>query len=64
MNTRLTVVAVIAFAMTVAPCRAEKPLKDYSFIRGVNYGMNGDQPAGAPWREQRRIHSAIREESS
>jgi hypothetical protein len=33
----------IGLAMTVEIARAEKPLKDYSFIRGVNYGMYGDQ---------------------
>ncbi len=29
--------------VTVWPARAEKPLKDYSFIRGINHGMQGDQ---------------------
>ena len=29
--------------MAVGPARAEKPLKDYSHIRGVNYGMQGEQ---------------------
>lgn len=43
MKTPLAFFAVIALAMAVAPASAEKPLKDYSFIRGVNYGMNGDQ---------------------
>ena len=33
--------AILAVAASVA--RAEKPLKDYSFVRGVNYGMMGDQ---------------------
>jgi len=33
------VVLVVAAGLA----RADKPLKDYSFIRGVNYGMNGDQ---------------------
>lgn len=43
MKTRLAVWGRIAFALAVVPAQAEKPLKDYSFIRGVNYGMNGDQ---------------------
>lgn len=43
MKTRLAVLGGIAFALAVVPAQAEKPLKDYSFIRGVNYGMNGDQ---------------------
>ena len=43
MKTRLAALLAIAFAMAALPARAEKPLKDYSFIRGVNYGMNGDQ---------------------
>jgi endo-1,4-beta-mannosidase len=33
----------ITFVLTASLARAEKPLKDYSFIRGVNYGMYGDQ---------------------
>jgi hypothetical protein len=43
MNTRLATLAAVAFALAVGPARAEKPLKDYSFIRGVNYGMTADQ---------------------
>jgi hypothetical protein len=43
MKIRLAVFAGIALAVAVGPARAEKPLKDYSFIRGVNYGMQGDQ---------------------
>jgi hypothetical protein len=43
MKTRLTFLAGVALALAVFPALAEKPLKDYSFIRGVNYGMNGDQ---------------------
>ncbi len=43
MKTRLALFAGIALAIAVAPALAEKPLKDYSFIRGVNYGMMGDQ---------------------
>ena len=35
--------AGIVLAVAVGPAWAEKPLKDYSFIRGVNYGMYGDQ---------------------
>lgn len=33
---------VIAIAFAISPARAEKPLKDYSFIRGVNHVMTGD----------------------
>jgi hypothetical protein len=40
---RLAVYLVIGLAVIVGSARAEKPLKDYSFIRGINYGMNGDQ---------------------
>src|ERR1039458_6739766 len=43
MKTRLGLLAGIVLAMAVRPALAEKPLKDYSFIRGVNYGMTGDQ---------------------
>ncbi len=43
MKTHLAVFAGIVLVMTVGSARAEKPLKDYSFIRGVNYDMQGDQ---------------------
>src|ERR1035441_3370404 len=43
MNMRLAILAAMAFALATGPARAEKPLKDYSFIRGVNYGMTADQ---------------------
>jgi hypothetical protein len=43
MKTRCAVLAAVAFAAAVGPARADRPLKDYSFIRGVNYGMNADQ---------------------
>jgi hypothetical protein len=43
MKRRLAMSIGIALAVTVGPARAEKPLKDYSFIRGVNYGMQGDE---------------------
>ena len=43
MKTRLALFSVIVLAVAVGPARAEKPLKDYSFIRGVNHGMQGDQ---------------------
>ena len=33
----------IPLAAAVGPAQAEKPLKDYSFIRGVNCGMAADQ---------------------
>ena len=42
MNTRHGVLAGIAVAAAICPLWAEKPLKDYSFIRGVNYGMYAD----------------------
>ena len=32
----------IAIALAAGGARAEEPLKDYSFIRGVNHGMNAD----------------------
>ncbi len=35
--------AIIALTAVILPCNAEKPLKDYSFVRGVNYGMYSDQ---------------------
>jgi hypothetical protein len=34
--------AAIAVALAIVPAHAAKPLKDYSFIRGVNYGAMGD----------------------
>ena len=34
---------IAGLAVGIGAARAEKPLKDYSFIRGVNYGMGGDQ---------------------
>jgi hypothetical protein len=43
MKTRLALLVGIALAIALVPALAEKPLKDYSFIRGVNYGMYGDQ---------------------
>ena len=43
MKVRVALLAAIALAVAVASARAEKPLKDYSFIRGVNYSMNGDR---------------------
>jgi len=42
MKISLAVIAGMVLAAAVDPARAEKPLKDYSFIRGVNYGMQGD----------------------
>jgi hypothetical protein len=42
MKTRFAVIAGFVLAVSVGSVRAEKPLKDYSFIRGVNYGMQGD----------------------
>lgn len=43
MSTRFMTLLALAFAVITVTARAEKPLKDYSFIRGVNYGMYGDQ---------------------
>jgi hypothetical protein len=43
MKNRLALIAAIALAVAVVQASAEKPLKDYSFIRGVNYGINSDQ---------------------
>ena len=43
MKTHLTLLAASALALAVLPAWAEKPLDDYSFIRGVNYGMYADQ---------------------
>ena len=34
--------AAIALAFAIGTARAEKPLKDYGFIRGVNHVMTGD----------------------
>jgi len=42
MTTRTTFLIGIAFALAAGPARAEEPLKDYSFIRGVNYHMTDD----------------------
>ena len=44
MKARLAIWLGVSLAAAVGPAWAEKPLKDYSFIRGVNYGMNADQP--------------------
>ncbi len=43
MKTCVAVLAGLAIAISAGTARGEKPLKDYSFIRGVNYGMYGDQ---------------------
>jgi hypothetical protein len=43
MKLRLTVLLGTIFVLAVGSAYAEKPLKDYSFIRGVNYGIQGDQ---------------------
>lgn len=43
MKIRLAILVALGFAVSVGTARGEKPLKDYSFIRGVNYGMDGDQ---------------------
>ncbi len=43
MNRRLTILAGMAIVLAAGLAWAEKPLKDYSFIRGVNYGMQADQ---------------------
>ena len=43
MNMRIWALAGLAFILATSSARAEKPLKDYSFIKGVNYGMVDDQ---------------------
>ena len=43
MKTRLAILVGVALAAAAVPALAEKPLKDYSFVRGVNYGMNSNQ---------------------
>ena len=43
MKLRLAILIATVFAVAAGSACAEKPLKDYSFIRGVNYGMQGDQ---------------------
>ena len=43
MNKRWSVLLAATFALAGCSALAEKPLKDYSFIRGVNYGIQGDQ---------------------
>jgi len=42
-NMRIWALAGLAFILATSSARAEKPLKDYSFIKGVNYGMVDDQ---------------------
>lgn len=42
-KTRLVILLGMLFSLAIRSAVAEKPLKDYSFIRGVNYGMQGDQ---------------------
>ena len=44
MKTRLTVLAGVALALASVPAWADRPLKDYSFIRGVNYGITPIRP--------------------
>ena len=43
MKSHCAILAGIAVVFAAGAAKAEKPLKDYSFIRGVNYGMNADQ---------------------
>ena len=43
MKKHLLVLLGAVFALSTGTAHAEKPLKDYSFVRGVNYGMMGDQ---------------------
>jgi hypothetical protein len=43
MKRNFAVLVGMFFAAAVGVACAEKPLKDYSFVRGVNYGMQGDQ---------------------
>ena len=43
MKRNFVVLLGLIFAVAVSAASAEKPLKDYSSVRGVNYGMQGDQ---------------------
>lgn len=43
MKSRLVVCVALGCAMFALPAMAEKPLKDYSFVRGVNHHMFGDE---------------------
>ena len=43
MKVRFAFLAGIGLAVALGSAWAEKPLKDYSFVRGVNYGMSPDQ---------------------
>ena len=43
MKIRFALQMALGLTMIVGTTCAEKPLKDYSFVRGVNYGMQGDQ---------------------
>lgn len=43
MKIRIATLMGIALSVAVGSAWAEKPLRDYSFIRGVNYGMQGDE---------------------
>lgn len=43
MNMRFAILAATALTLAAGAARAEKTLKDYSFVRGVNYGMTADQ---------------------
>ena len=43
MKLRVAVLLGMIFAVAAGSACAERPLKDYSFVRGVNYGMQGDQ---------------------
>jgi hypothetical protein len=43
MKNRLAVLLALVCAMFALPAWAEKPLKDYSFVRGVNHHMFGEQ---------------------
>jgi hypothetical protein len=42
MKTPVILLFGLALACVAGPARAEVPLKDYSFVRGVNYGMTAD----------------------
>ncbi len=42
MNMRIFILTGVLISFALGPLKAEKPLKDYSFIRGVNYGMAAD----------------------
>src|SRR3954453_9077523 len=43
MKAKVIILAGMIIVSAPSPIHAERPLKGYSFVRGVNHGMNGDQ---------------------